>query len=56
MAYFVQCCLLAGCDLSKTAILIADVSEEESLNAMCSSAKIILNCVGPVKCSALYSN
>ena len=29
-------------------VFIADVSDESSLNTMCSSAKIILNCVGPV--------
>lgn len=28
--------------------MVADVSNESSLNAMCSSAKIVLNCVGPV--------
>lgn len=28
--------------------MVADVSDESSLNAMCSSAKIVLNCVGPV--------
>lgn len=29
-------------------VMVADVSNESSLNAMCSSAKIVLNCVGPV--------
>jgi len=28
--------------------MVADVSDESSLNAMCSAAKIVLNCVGPV--------
>ena len=28
--------------------MVADVSNESSLNAMCSSAEIVLNCVGPV--------
>ncbi|XP_031555647.1 saccharopine dehydrogenase-like oxidoreductase [Actinia tenebrosa] len=30
-------------------IIIADVNDEESLNIMCSRAKIILNCVGPYR-------
>ena len=37
---------------------MADVSDESSVNAMCSSADIILNCVGPVsrkKLCTLYS-
>ena len=30
-------------------IMVADCSDVTSLNAMCSSAKIVLNCVGPVR-------
>ena len=37
-----------GYDVKDVGVIVADVSDESSLNAMCSSAKIILNCVGPV--------
>ena len=29
-------------------IMVADCSDEASLSTMCSAARIILNCVGPV--------
>lgn len=38
----------AGKDLSDLPTIIADVSNEKSLEEMCSQAKVILNCVGPV--------
>ena len=37
-----------GYDVKDVGVIVADVSDESSLNAMCSSADIILNCVGPV--------
>lgn len=37
-----------GYDITDVGVIVADVSDESSLNAMCSSAKMILNCVGPV--------
>lgn len=41
--------LITGRDLTHEAhVIIADVNDEASLNLMCSSAKIVLNCVGPV--------
>ena len=37
-----------GYDVKDVGVMVADVSDESSLNAMCASAKIVLNCVGPV--------
>ena len=45
--YFCVCWSL-GYDVKEVGVMVADVSDESSLNAMCSSAKIVLNCVGPV--------
>ena len=41
-------CLVLGYDTQDVGIITANVSDEDSLNAMCSKAQIILNCVGPV--------
>ena len=41
-------CLVLAYDTQDVGIIIANVSDEDSLNAMCSKAQIILNCVGPV--------
>ncbi|XP_073233864.1 saccharopine dehydrogenase-like oxidoreductase [Porites lutea] len=38
-----------GYDTKDVRVIIADVSDETTLNAMCSSANIILNCVGPYR-------
>lgn len=38
-----------GKDLSDLPTIIADVSNEKSLEEMCSQAKVILNCVGPYR-------
>ncbi|XP_020632673.1 saccharopine dehydrogenase-like oxidoreductase [Orbicella faveolata] len=38
-----------GYDVKDVGIMVADVSDESSLNAMCSAAKIVLNCVGPYR-------
>ena len=40
--------ILTGKDYSGIDVIIADVKNVESLNAMCSQAKLVLNCVGPV--------
>ena len=49
MKYDPSTSLFAGRDLTNEAeIILADVFDEDSLNAMCSKAQIILNCVGPV--------
>lgn len=40
---------LPGYNIKNVGVIIADIGNEESLNAMCSSAKIILNCVGPYR-------
>ena len=45
---FVNCFIFLGYDVKDVGVIVADVSDESSLNAMCSSADIILNCVGPV--------
>lgn len=47
MNYFCVC-LCLGYDVKDVGVMVADVSDESSLNAMCSAAKIVLNCVGPV--------
>ena len=47
MNYFCVCWSL-GYDVKEVDVMVADVSDESSLNAMCSSAEIVLNCVGPV--------
>ena len=45
-----------GRDLKGEAfVILADVFDEDSLNSMCSKAKIVLNCVGPVS-SVVYIN
>ncbi|CAH0723479.1 unnamed protein product, partial [Brenthis ino] len=36
-----------GKDLSQTKIIIADVNDKQSLMAMCSQTKILINCCGP---------
>ena len=41
-------CLVLGYNIQDVGIIIADVGDEDSLNAMCCKAQIILNCVGPV--------
>lgn len=46
--YYFYACLLLGYDVKDVGVMVADVTDESSLNAMCSSAKIVLNCVGPV--------
>ncbi|KAJ7337116.1 hypothetical protein OS493_009968 [Desmophyllum pertusum] len=38
-----------GYDVKDVGVIIADVSDGSSLNSMCSSAKMILNCVGPYR-------
>lgn len=38
-----------GMDLSSIDIMIADVADESTLNAMCSRTKLVLNCVGPYR-------
>lgn len=38
-----------GYDTQDVGIITANVSDEDSLNAMCSKAQIILNCVGPYR-------
>ena len=30
-------------------IIIADVNDQESLEAMCAKANVLINCVGPVR-------
>ena len=40
--------LVLGYNIQDVGIIIADVGDEDSLNAMCCKAQIILNCVGPV--------
>jgi short subunit dehydrogenase-like uncharacterized protein len=45
---------LTGKDYSGIELIIADVKDGESLNAMCSQAKLVLNCVGPVCIKQLY--
>ncbi|CAB3993569.1 saccharopine dehydrogenase-like oxidoreductase [Paramuricea clavata] len=39
----------SGKDYSGIDVIIADVKNEESLNTMCSQARIVLNCVGPYR-------
>jgi len=43
---------IKGKQLEETAILIADVSNAESMAEMCKQAKVVLNCVGPVSFKA----
>ena len=38
-----------GKDYSGIDVIVADVKDGESLNAMCSQAKLVLNCVGPYR-------
>lgn len=38
-----------GYDIKDVGVIVADVSNESSLNAMCSSTNIVLNCVGPYR-------
>ncbi|XP_028391984.1 saccharopine dehydrogenase-like oxidoreductase [Dendronephthya gigantea] len=38
-----------GKDYSGIDVIIADVKDEESLNAMCAATKMVLNCVGPYR-------
>ena len=37
--------------VSQVQLVEADVSDHESLVKMCKTAKVVLNCVGPVSCS-----
>ncbi len=45
----VLCALFAGKSLEDLPILVADVNSEQSLLDMCDRARVILNCVGPVR-------
>lgn len=38
-------------ELNDVALIIADVSDEESLLSMAQQAKVVINCVGPVSSS-----
>jgi len=38
-----------GKDLFELPIIIADVNDEASLLSMCRQAKVVINCVGPVR-------
>ena len=49
-------CLVLGYDTQDVGIITANVSDEDSLNAMCSKAQIILNCVGPVSWILVMEN
>lgn len=40
--------LFVGLFVGDVGIMVADCSDEASLSTMCSAARIILNCVGPV--------
>lgn len=51
--YLQELFVWAGKDLSDLATIIADVSDEKSLQEMCSQAKVILNCVGPVSLASI---
>ena len=31
-------------------VLVADVSDQNSLETMCAKATVVINCVGPVRC------
>lgn len=38
-----------GKSLDNIPVIVADISDDASLNNMCQKAKVILNCVGPVR-------
>lgn len=40
---------VTGHDLSNVGVVVADVSDDESLNAMSQKTKLVLNCVGPYR-------
>jgi short subunit dehydrogenase-like uncharacterized protein len=39
----------AKVDLSKTPIIVADVNDDDSLEAMASQARVVINCAGPYR-------
>ena len=40
---------VTGLDLNDVPLIICDINDEESIRAMASSAKVVLNCVGPYR-------
>ena len=41
-------CLLPASGIEDVDILVADVNDQASLEAMCATATVIIDCVGPV--------
>lgn len=41
--------IILGEDITKVPVIIADVTDEKSLNEMASKTKVIVNCCGPYR-------
>ncbi len=50
---FALCSLLAS-GIEGVDVVVADVNDQESLEALCSRASVLINCVGPVSCVCVY--